>query len=129
MPDYTYDGEAHAEAIAQFLADRYAAGATRFTFDTVGEVVGVQIGDIVRVTYATAANPPVYRNSMCEVELVKQVPNSVNRYTVTCRSIGTPQKGLTTGYIWTDVYILDADSWADRVTNDFDRWEQYFGAQ
>lgn len=129
MPDYSYDGEVHAAAIAQFLADRYAAGATRFTFDTFGEVVGVQRGDIVRVTYATAANPPVYRNSMCEVELVKQIPNSVNRYTLTCRSIGTPQRGLTTSYIWTDLYILDSDSWVDRIGNDFDRWEQHFGAQ
>lgn len=129
MPDYSYDGEAHAAAIAQFLADRYAAGATRFTFDTGGEVVGVQQGDIVRVTYATAANPPVYRNSMCEVELVKQIPNSANRYTLTCRSIGTPQRGLTTSYVWVDLFILDSDSWADRIGNDYDRWEQHFGAQ
>ena len=129
MAEYSYDGEAHAEVIAQFLADRYAAGATRFTFDTAGEVVGVQRGDIVRVAYATASNPRVYRNSMCEVELVKQIPNAVNRYTITCRSIGTPQRGLTTSYIWTDLYVLDSDSWADRISNDFDRWEQHFGAR
>lgn len=129
MADYSYDGAAHALAIAQFLADRYAAGATRFTFDTAGEVVGVQRGDIIRVTYATASNPPVYRNSLCEVELVRQVSNRVNSYTITCRSIGTPQRGLTTGSIWTDVFIADGDSWTDRITSNLDRWEQYFGAQ
>jgi hypothetical protein len=126
MPDYSYDGEAHAAAIAQFLADRYAAGATRFTFDTAGEVVGVQRGDIVRVAYATA--PRVYRNSMCEVESVKQVPNNANRYTLTCRSIGTPQLGLGVSLIWTDLWTLDTDSWAFRVTSKYDRWEQYFGS-
>lgn len=122
-----YSGGTHAAAIAQFLADRYASGATRFTFDTAGEVVGVQRSDIVNVAYAVAAG--VYRNVPCEVEMVKQLPNDVNKYTITCRSIGTPQKGLTPNYIWADLFTSTADSWTDRITGVYDRWEQYFGVQ
>lgn len=121
-----YDGVYAIETLAQYLADRYASGATRFTFDTAGSVVGVQRGDIVRVSWATAASPPVYRNALCEVEYVKQSPINVNRFTLTCRTVGSVQKGLTTGTIWTDLFTSLSDTWADKITSTLDRWDQYW---
>ena len=123
-----YDGANHVLALAQYIADRHAQGATRFTFDTGGEVVGVQRGDIVRVAWATAAAPRTYRNALCEVEYVRQSPMNANVFTLTCRTLGVPQKGLVVARYWTDLFIAAADSWADRFTSTLDRWVQYFGA-
>lgn len=125
-PYYGWTGARQAQILAQFYADRAALGTTRFTFDTNGEVVGVGRGDIVRVVFAPTAN--VYRNVLCEVESVKIAPLNAHRYTITCRSIGTPQKGLTSALIWTDLFTADGDTWAERITGVYDRWDQYWRA-
>jgi hypothetical protein len=120
-----WDGNQQVQQLAQFMADRTALGHTRFAFETNGEVVGVERGDIVRVSYATATN--VYRNVLCEVESVRAVPMNAHKHGLVCRTISTPRKGLTEALVWTDLYTSTADTWADRITSTYDRWDQYFG--
>ncbi len=121
-----WTGDNQAQRLAQFLADRGALGHTRFGFDTNGSVVGVERGDVVRVVFASAPN--VYRNVMCEVESVKITPLDAHKYSLVCRTVGTPQKGLTAALYWTDVFTADGDTWAEKLTGIYDRWSQYWSA-
>jgi hypothetical protein len=112
--------------IAQFYADRFAFGVTRFAFETGPIAFGIDRGSFVRVAFAVF--PGIYRNVVCEVESVAQSPINGERAFLVARAVGPPQRGLTFALTWEDLFISDADQWTSRLTGAFDRWQQYWGA-
>ena len=63
---------------------------------------------------------------MCEVEAITASPINTDRFTVWARSLGTPQKGLDPNFVRSDVIMDDPDTWALRILQDFDTWENYW---
>lgn len=123
----TYSAAVQASGLAVFFANRLGYARTRFAFETGHLAHGLQRGQPIRVAFAPA--PGVFRNVLCEIESYRVSPINGERREIVARSIAAPIKGLTVGFIWTDVFIDTADTWPTRITNTRDRWNQYWGIQ
>ncbi len=117
--------ETYMDAAALLYSNRDAFGVTRFTFETGHRAYPRTQGDIIRIVFAVDEN--VFRNVLCEVESLRNSPINGEHRIISCRTVAAPVKGLTFGEIWTDIFTQDADTWTDRITGVFDRWEQYWG--
>lgn len=116
---------AHVANVASLYANRDAFGVTRFVFETGHRAFSRTQGDIVRVAFAV--DDGVFRNVLCEVENIRVSPINGERRVITCRTVAAPIFGLTFNLTWDDLYTDDLDTWTDRITGVFDRWEQYWG--
>lgn len=123
----SYSASGQAADLGNFYTERFAFARTRFVFETAWNAFSVSQGSVVTVVFASADG--VYRNVVCEVEDVKVSPINADRRVLTCRSLASPRKGLTVGYVWTDVWDTTGLVWPDRITGSRDRWEHYFGVR
>lgn len=113
--------------IAQFYADRFAFGVTRFTFETGHVAAKLGKMSLIRVVFAAAEG--VYRNVPCVVESISRSPINGEQYTITARTVGQPRKGLTFALTWDDLFTDATDKWHTRITGRLDRWVQYWAVQ
>jgi hypothetical protein len=115
----TYSALTSVSGIIQHYASRAAFGATRFAFDTAWIAHGVERGSPVRVVYEVAAGS--YRHVVCEVEDIGVSPINGDKFSVRCRAVELPSRGLP-AYVWLDVFTKeDSDRWLDELL-DTDDW-------
>lgn len=108
----TYDAGASVSGILRHYVDRGAFATTRFNFDTAWLAHGVDRGSPVRAVYEVSKGE--YRNVVCEVEEIGVSPLNGERFTLRCRALELPARGLP-AYTWVEVFDDPTDLWTDEL--------------